>query len=81
MRHAQPLLTLDPKPQSVDPRFCITGLTDTDFTPAEDDGNDFGYSKEPDGAGQPETRTEGRSVGFVGIKYLYGACCLQGLEM
>ena len=56
-------------------------MTDTDFTPAEDDGNDFGYSKEPDGAGQPETRTEGRSVGFVGIKYLYGACCLQGLEM
>jgi len=35
-------------------QFCITGLTDTDFTPAEDDGNDFGYSKEPDGAGQPE---------------------------
>mmetsp|Transcript_49727 Transcript_49727/g.116923 ORF Transcript_49727/g.116923 Transcript_49727/m.116923 type:complete len:413 (+) Transcript_49727:55-1293(+) len=35
-------------------QYCITGLTDTDFTPGDDDGNDFGYSKESDGSGQPE---------------------------
>ncbi|CAE7431312.1 unnamed protein product [Symbiodinium natans] len=34
-------------------QYVITGLTDTDFTPADDDGNDFSYDTVADSA-QPE---------------------------